>query len=69
LDVDVNSNESKVTANGNIKIVVTLTNGGSARSSFVFTVKQIDGETLKGTYEFTGPTGTTETGSFTMTHT
>lgn len=69
VDVDVNSNDSKVLANGNIKIVVTLTNGGSPRGAYVFTVNQINGETLKGTYKFTGSTGDEETGSFTMTHT
>jgi hypothetical protein len=34
----------------------------------VFTVKDINGETLKGTYRFTSANGSEETGSFTMTH-
>ncbi len=65
----MDSSASGVLTNGNIKIVVTLTNGGNARGGFVFTVKEINGETLKGTYKFTSANGTAETGSFTMTHT
>lgn len=73
-EVDVSTTGERK-PNGNIKLTVTLTNGGFARGEFVFTITEVSDENgkqvLKGTYKYTPPGSnpTEETGTFKMTHT